>query len=214
MSLTAKQSGKAYSPAPQGTFAARCVQVIDLGHQYSKYYEKTSHKVLIGWEIPEETNDEGEPVLIWLRYTLSLHQNSAIRKDLESWRNKPFSAAELEGFDLGTILGVPCMINITHRESDGATYADVSGVMSLPKGINVPAQHHDSIVFDIEDWSDSVFDTFSDNLKETIMDSTEMKARNNQNSDQQMNEADPDDDIPFAWLLPFGLTLLSSGLIA
>src|SRR5690554_5665654 len=115
MALVATDSGKTYPPAPAGTHLAICVQVIDIGTQYSRYYDKWSHKVLIGWELPDEQNEDGEPWLVWNRYTLSLHENSALRGHLQSWRGRSFTEEELKGFHLKNILDKPCMLTITHR---------------------------------------------------------------------------------------------------
>jgi hypothetical protein len=80
MGLVAKSSGDgSYTLAPEGTHVARCVQMIDLGTQWSEAYQKASHKVLIGWELPNEPNGDGGPVIVFRRYTVSLHEKAAMR---------------------------------------------------------------------------------------------------------------------------------------
>lgn len=201
MGLTAKEPDqKDFEKAPAGTHLARCVQVIDLGTQFSAFYGKSKHKVLIGWELPNElqTSQEGpdEPFLVWNRYTLSLHQNSSLRGHLEAWRNRPFSEHELEGFDLRAIMGKGCNLNVQHSD-DG--YANVMSVMALRKGDELPAQVHPDRYFDIEDWDDKVFDTLSENLQKTILGSPEAKARDGKSGDpnQELSQQPPDDEIPF-----------------
>ena len=41
---------------------------------------------------------DGKPFLVRRRYTASLHEKSALRKDLESWRGRAFTNVELDGF--------------------------------------------------------------------------------------------------------------------
>lgn len=208
--LIAKDSdGKNFAKA--GTHIARCVQVIDIGTQYSDYYENSKHKVVIGWELPEEIdpNDES-PTLVWKRYTVSLDQRARLRQDLESWRGRAFTREELKGFNLALILDKPCMINIVHAEREHSTYANVNGVMALPQSqkYNVPKRFHPLIKFDLSEPDKDVFDTFGDNLKATIASSPEAKAKGiTANGEQVRTEANDkpcdqhetisEDDIPF-----------------
>lgn len=168
-------------PAPEGTHIARCVQVIDLGTQRSAFYNKSSRKVLIGWELSDTENEKGEPFLVWARYTISLHEKANLRGILEAWRGKRFSPDDLDkGFQLSSVLDTSCMLNIVHNENDGRTYANVSSVMALPKGQAPKERKHDLIQFDLDDYlngddrAKEAYATFSDNLRKTIEESEEI----------------------------------------
>lgn len=174
MSLIAK-GGTDFKPAPAGTHLAVCVQVIDLGQQFSQFYGKLQHKVLLAWELPDEPNEQGEPFMIYGRYTVSLGKNAKLRAQLEAWRGRAFTPEELKGFELKNILGKPCMLSVAHNENEGNTYANVQAVMALPKGTIVPTAKATQVFFEIDKWDQAVFDTFSDNLKETINKSEERK---------------------------------------
>lgn len=192
--------GGDFVPAPEGTHVARCVQVIDLGTQTSSYYKnddgspQKSKKVLIGWEIPGELNDKGEPFLVWHRYTQSLHEKANLRIHLQSWRGRKFTDDELKGFLLSNILDKPCLLNIVHNDSGDKTFANVSAVMALPKGQECPDRVHKLIDFDINNFDRDLFEEFSDNLKKTINNSDERKG---------IEYAEPpppeenDDEVPF-----------------
>lgn len=177
MGLTAVAGGSTFTPAPEGTHVARCCQVIDLGEQHSDFYNKTQWKVLVGWELPNEKDDEGKPFLVWRRYTLSIHEKSTLGKDLESWRGKKFTPEEAKGFSLKKVLGAPCMLNIVHNVKDGQTYANVQTVMAVPRGTTIPDQVHATVLFDVDHWDDAVFATFGENLKKLIQNSKQGKAR-------------------------------------
>lgn len=127
---------RTFAPAPLGVHSAVCCDVRDLGLLETTWQgeTRTKHKILLSWQIAED-RDDGKPWLCSKRYTLSLHEKSALRKDLESWRGRPFTEAELAGFDVETIIGVPCLLNITHRSVGDATYANVVGVTPLMKGL-------------------------------------------------------------------------------
>ncbi len=136
MPIIAKSSGSQFIPAPAGTWAAVCVDVEDLGMLEVTFggKNKTQHKIRIVWQISEVKSDN-KPYTASKRYTLSLHEKSTLRKDLESWRGRKFTPVESEGFDVETVLSVPCMLNIIHEEKQGETYANVTAVMKLPKGM-------------------------------------------------------------------------------
>lgn len=204
MGLVASDTGKAFTPAPAGTHVAICCQVVDLGTQFSQHYNKSQHKVMLGWELPNEKNEDGEPFLVWKRYTVSLNEKSTLFQHLTAWRGRQFTEEERKGFKLVNVVGKPCMLNVTHEERDGNTYATVKAVMALPKGTPVPAASHKQIVFDLDEFNQAIFDTFSDNLKKTIEGSEERKAlRSASNGGGKppppagSNPFEDDDSIPF-----------------
>src|SRR5215469_1843604 len=138
MPIFAKAGGN-FTPAPAGTHAAVCVDVIDLGMIEVTYLGKTQrkHKIAIVWQI-DETLPDGKPFLVRRRYTCSLHDKATLRRDLESWRGRPFTDQELQSFDLETLLLVSCLINVIHETRNGSVYANVASVMRLPKGMTAP----------------------------------------------------------------------------
>ena len=141
MSLTAKASGGgSIAPVEAGTHPAVCVGLIDIGDQYNETYKKSSRKVIIQWEITDETiTVDGKEVnrTISQTYTNSLNERSALYRDLISWRGKAFTDEELAGFDLVKILGAPCLLTITHQDRNGSTYANISGIAKAMKGMNI-----------------------------------------------------------------------------
>lgn len=138
MPIVAK-AGASYTPAPAGAHAAVCVDVVDLGELEVTFGGKTKrqHKVNIVWQI-EELRDDGKPHQLRKRYTLSLHEKAGLRKDLESWRGRPFNEEELAGFDVEVLIGKGCMINVVHNATGGNTYANVAAIMRMPKGMQGP----------------------------------------------------------------------------
>lgn len=141
---TASHSAE-FIPAPAGVHSAVCVDVVDLGVLEVTYSGQTKrqHKIRIVWQIDEDM-ESGKPFIVQRRYTLSLHEKASLRRDLESWRGRPFTESELEGFDVETVIGVPCMLNIIHQQGQSGTFANVTSIMRLAKGIN-PVKAHDYI---------------------------------------------------------------------
>lgn len=136
MAIIAKDGGSTYKPAPAGTHQGVCVDVVDEGIHTSEFDGRTRalHKVTVHWQIPEDRED-GKRFIVQKWYTLSLNERANLRKDLESWRGKAFSAEELKGFDVEKLIGANCLLAVIHTERNGRTYADVQAVMALPKGM-------------------------------------------------------------------------------
>src|SRR5579871_689871 len=139
MAIVAKASGSSFVPCPEGAHAAVCVDVVDLGMLKVSFggKDKTQHKIRIVWQIAD-VMPNNKPYVAQKRYTLSLHEKAALRKDLESWRGRAFTEAELQGFDVESVLAVPCLINVMHQKRDSDTFANVTAVMRLPKGMEAP----------------------------------------------------------------------------
>lgn len=131
--------GSSYVPCPAGAYAAPCCDVVDLGIVKSTYAgkEKKQHKIEIIWQTPE-LRDDGKPYLVKKRYTLSLHEKAGLRKDLESWRGRPFTEEELNGWDVESVISVPALINVVHNAANGSVYANVATIMRIPKGMPIP----------------------------------------------------------------------------
>lgn len=127
---------KNFAPAPAGVHQAVCVDVVDMGVLEVKWggEVKKQHKVRLVWQI-DEAMESGDRYIVQKRYTLSLHEKSNLRKELESWRGRAFTPDELKGFDLEKLIGINCFLNVVQTEKDGTTYANVASVMPLKKGM-------------------------------------------------------------------------------
>lgn len=179
--LPKPSEGSGFAPPPEGTWPAVCYRIIDLGTQMGTYNGETNrrHKVLVSWELhdPDTTTDDGSPMSIHKRFTWSMHEKSRLRQDLEAWRGKRFTDADLGdgGFHIKSLLGVPCLIGIVHTTKNGITYANISSIAKLPKGMDAPEPHNQLAyswltpeLFDRE-----VFSNLSDRMQETIKASPE-----------------------------------------
>ncbi len=134
-------------PLPEaGTTQAVCCAVWDLGLQKTTYMgeEKVQHKIIVAWEVTElimvaESEYYGKPYMLNRKYTLSLGEKANLRKDLESWRGRPFSDKELkDGIDVEKLYGINCLIGIKHeadRNDPTKIYANVTALLPLTKGM-------------------------------------------------------------------------------
>lgn len=193
---------------PSGTHMAVCYRVIDLGTQDSSFngQAKRQHKILLSWELPDEKMADGRPFTISQRYTWSMSEKAALRKDLEGWRGVPFRDADFGagGFDIKNILNKACLLTIVQEEKSGKTYANIKSIGRLMKGQEPPKNVTNETAYlwiNNDRWDSSIFHKLSDNLKATIMASPEYKEMMNGHSDEPgpIAEADHNEEahIPF-----------------
>jgi hypothetical protein len=108
--------------------------------------------VVVAFEIPGERIEiKGKdlPRGISKRYTLSLNEKASLRKDLQSWRGRPFTSAELAGFDVSKLIGANCLLSVLHQDRAGATYANISSISALPKSMKSVAPENPSLYFNV-----------------------------------------------------------------
>lgn len=217
MALIARESGGGgtFTPVPPGMYLARCYRIVDLGTQKSEYLGQIKNlpKVMLQFEVHGEDDAgkplvtaKGEPMSISKNFTLSLAEKATLRKDLQTWRGKEFTADELRGFQIDNVLGAWAMIAITKAVgNNGKEYTNIANINSVPKAMkaNLPEGHNKCAAFYIENPDMDMFETFSDNLRAKIELSPEWQARQGNQSAKAPSASkgsgfdDMDDDIPF-----------------
>jgi hypothetical protein len=194
-------SGGDFKPVPQGTHLAICNMVVDLGKQRKEWQgqERVRPEIFIRWELPNErlewTDKDGNakvgPMVIGQTYTLALNDRANLRRDLEAWRGRAFTAEELSGFDVAKLLGVPCMVTVTHAERQGRTRANVTSVAGLPRGMPKPeAPEMAPILYDSDNLSSWGL------LPEWLQKKIDAQVKDEPQRAAQYAD-DLDDDVPF-----------------
>ena len=136
MGVIVKDSGGGSYDIPLGVHSAVCANVYDVGMQPGYNAGTMAHKVVVLWEIEERKEEDNARYTITKEYTASLNEKANLRKDLEAWRGRPFTIAELEGFDLDNIVGAPCQLSIIeYQKQNGNTGTKISAVMPIGKGM-------------------------------------------------------------------------------
>lgn len=207
MSIIATNNGVSgnFEPIPTGNYPARCYSMIHIGTIEETILGQTKilNKVRITWELPTELKvfkeENGEqPMVISKEFTLSLHEKSTLRNFLKNWRGKDFTEEEAKAFDVTKLIGVPCMLNITHKKSkDGQrVYAEIGSISAMPKGFVCPNQINDSFIFTYDDFDNETFMNLPEFLRLKMVTSVEFKKiqgiEHEENSD-----TNNDDDLPF-----------------
>jgi hypothetical protein len=175
--------------------------VADLGTQDTTFKgtPKKAHKILLTWDLAQKMED-GRPFAISSRYTLSLFDQAILRQHLESWRGKSFTEEELAGFDVKNVLGKHCLLSIVHNKEGDKTYANVKGIMPVPRGMEKPSAVNGDVYFDIDTGDISILPEWVQNV---VKKSDEWKAKVNGLVPPAKKPTgagkfdDMEDDIPF-----------------
>ena len=134
--IVADNGGGSYEQTPTGMTQAVCTRIFDLGPQEG-YQGKIQHKLVVMFELDERKKEgdfAGKRFLVSNTYTASLDERANLRRDLESWRGRPFTADELVGFDMDTVLGVNCNLNMVAVTKGDKTYVNIAAITPLMKG--------------------------------------------------------------------------------
>lgn len=180
MALTAKESGSDFQKVPEGIHQAICIGMFDIGTKHDEKWKKDIHKVIIMWELPQERitiEGKDKPMAISKKYTLSLSEKSNLRKDLQAWRGKAFTAEQLAAFDVFKVLGVGCQLQVIHSDYEGKTYANVAAIMALPKGTVIGKPENPIRRFSFEEYDHSMHldDEIPEWIRKQIEESDEYK---------------------------------------
>jgi hypothetical protein len=146
MPTYSKPSGD-FVPPPSGLHRAVCVDVIDLGVQTTAFGPKP--RVRIVWLI-DKLMDTGKPFHVQGTYTNSMHEKALLHQAVVGWRGRPFTEAQMKqmrdgpGFDLDSLIGKNCQLQIIHEMRNGTTYGNVKAILPAAVGIaplQVPADY-------------------------------------------------------------------------
>lgn len=211
MKFPAKGSSD-FEICPAGNHVGICNAIVDLGMQPgSRMYPDPKHKVYVRFELPSERisyEKDGQkvegPMSIGATFTASMGTKANLRKFIESWFGKPFPTDEAAAdFDMKNLLGRRCLLNVTHTDKDGKTYANIATATPLPKGmVSNETQHNASLFFDLDDPATlPTYNSLPKWLQEKIAKRVQVEQHEKDPGfspeDTAVASGDPDDDIPF-----------------
>jgi hypothetical protein len=208
MAITVSAKDSHSQLPPSGTFIARCFSVIDLGSHQSEFNgaARIARKVRIGFELPEELMDNGKPFAISKEFGLSLHAKANLRKRLESWRGRPFTAEELNGFNLSALLGATALVNITHenRRDGSGKFAHIAAITKPMRGQQCPPPINPPVEYSVDQGQNGIFANLPEWMREKISKCAEWKldapvepSATTGNSNAPAPDTDEDDNTPF-----------------
>lgn len=181
---------------PVGNHVARVINIIYLGTQHSDKYGDI-FKMRITWELPNEKAvfKEGEPekpFVVSKETSLSMGQKSTLRPIVEGILGVALTDDEAYNFDLDQLVGMSCMLYITHEEGETAKYSKVNTATPLPKGLVCPPPFNELKILSFEKWNEEFFQKLPQFIREKITSSKEYKKMKG----DTVEEVNPE-DVPF-----------------
>ena len=163
-----------FQTVPQGNHVAICYRLLDLGTQKNETFGSMQRRIILGFEMVELKDDDGRPMVISSNYNFSSNESATLRLHLEAWRGKKFTDSDFGdgGFDIKTIVGVPCILSVTHKpkKTGDGVWAEISSIAGLPKSMEVPAIENEKqiVVLDKADFDPAAFETVPEYYKEKM----------------------------------------------
>src|SRR6266550_8071638 len=145
--VVAKDAGGNFTAHPEGQFAMLCVDVAYLGTKVEQFpgqdEAREVQKVALVFASGERQEDESL-TLVTTEMTLSANEKANLRKFLEQWRGKSYSAEQAEaGLPIAKLWGHLALVSIEHVTTRrGRKFAKIASIAPLPKAMPAP---HDGL---------------------------------------------------------------------
>lgn len=188
-----KKETKPRELVPEGNHVARLYNIIYIGTIETPYLnedgsKKEQNKIRLTFELPNEMRDfekDGEttkkPMVISKEVTFSMYKGKSLTAQLRTIANAlvgtPLKDEEAEAFEIDDLLGMACMVEVSHEEYEGTKYAKAVTFSSIPKGMDVPDQINDSHTVSVHDSSLEEIEKLPEFIKKKITSSKEYQKR-------------------------------------
>jgi len=144
-SVVAKDAGGGFAPHAEGQFSMICVDVVDLGTNVEVFPGQEAREVakvaLVFASGARQTEvQESELTLVTTEMTNSANEKANLRKFLEAWRGRSYTAEQAEaGLPLNKLHGKFALVSIEHVTTrKGRKFAKIKSISPLPEQIKPP----------------------------------------------------------------------------
>lgn len=217
MSITPeKTQSKPRELVPQGNHVARLYQIALIGTVETPFREnpddpesplKKQTKVRLSFELPNETREfdyDGEtktlPMAVHREVTLSLYrgaQVAALRLIAEALVGEGLTDEEAEVFDVETLLGKACMVQVVHAEYKDNKYAKAESFGSIPNGMDVPEAVNPQKILNVREMTKEEIDELPEWLGDKMKASEEYQVRFNAKRAEKVASPEDPEAVPF-----------------
>jgi hypothetical protein len=144
MVLQCKDSSN-FKPHPPGIYQALCVDVIDLGLQWSEFQgrRELKRKLKLVFETEYVGEDGRRGIVTSKKFNVTMHPKSKLAEFVGKWRGRPLVPGE--NVDLNKLPGASCTLVLSHQLSlQGRTYACIDAVSQPTKKVQ-PSGTYDGV---------------------------------------------------------------------
>ena len=137
ITVSTKQTGGTFTPCPEYTGRAVCVDITPLKTYETEYGPKQKFKIAFEIDLLDKTRNPVQPwVVMTAPMTASLHEKAGLTKFLRDWHGRALTAEETTSLDLDSLIGRPATVVIVHEQSqDGSkTFSNIKLIMAHKNG--------------------------------------------------------------------------------
>ena len=137
ITVSTKPSGGNFTPCPEYTGRAVCVDITPLKAYETEYGIKQKFKIAFELDLIDQSRNPAQPwVVMTAPMTASLHEKAGLTKFLKDWHGRALTAEETVSLNLDGLIGRPATVVIVHEQSrDGTkTFSNIKLIMPHKSG--------------------------------------------------------------------------------
>ena len=137
ITVSTKPSSGNFTPCPEYTGRAVCVDITPLKAYETEYGIKQKFKIAFELDILDQSRNPVQPwVVMTAPMTASLHEKAGLTKFLKDWHGRALTAEETVSLNLDNLIGRPATVVIVHEQSrDGTkTFSNIKLIMPHKSG--------------------------------------------------------------------------------
>jgi hypothetical protein len=137
ITVSTKPSGGNFTPCPEYTGRAVCVDITPLKAYDTEYGVKQKFKIAFELDLIDQSRNPVQPwVVMTAPMTASLHEKAGLTKFLKDWHGRALTAEETVSLNLDGLIGRPATVVIVHEQSrDGTkTFSNIKLIMPHKSG--------------------------------------------------------------------------------
>jgi hypothetical protein len=137
ITVSTKPSGGNFTPCPEYTGRAVCVDITPLRAYETEYGTKQKFKIAFELDLIDQSRNPVQPwVVMTAPMTASLHEKAGLTKFLKDWHGRALTAEETVSLNLDGLIGRPATVVIIHEQSkDGTkTFSNIKLIMPHKSG--------------------------------------------------------------------------------
>jgi hypothetical protein len=137
ITVSTKPSGGNFTPCPEYTGRAVCVDITPLKAYETEYGVKQKFKIAFELDLIDQSRNPVQPwVVMTAPMTASLHEKAGLTKFLKDWHGRALTAEETVSLNLDSLIGRPATVVIVHEQSrDGTkTFSNIKLIMPHKSG--------------------------------------------------------------------------------
>lgn len=165
---------KEFKQISVGTHTGVCWLIADIGTQVTNFTNvdgtpQKQHQVMLGFETPDELDDNGKRLIAYKTYTLPsdwTNDKASLPKDYRAWTKE----SNPKVYQLDKLLGMGCNLVIGRTSGEKQK---ITGISALKANEAVPNLENDPVIFDMRAPSDDALSRLPNFIKDKILASPE-----------------------------------------